>query len=148
MLLIIDFYRKALWRNEERLNEMVRGVSATTGEAFFNLLTQNMCRTVGADYAFIGELIGPERDRVRTVAIYSDGQKVENFEFDLKQTPCEIVVNSGPQSFRSRVRELSPLGHPLCNLILTSSWATSDSSVDSTRLSVTPSFPTMITASR
>jgi len=111
LYLIIDFYRKALWRNEERLNEMVRGVSATTGEAFFNLLTQNMCRTVGADYAFIGELIGPERDRVRTVAIYSDGQDVENFEFALKETPCEIVVNTGPQSYRSRVRELFPLDH-------------------------------------
>jgi len=70
-----------------------------------------MCRTVGADYAFIGELIGPERDRVRTVAIYSDGQDVENFEFALKETPCEIVVNTGPQSYRSRVRELFPLDH-------------------------------------
>jgi cation transport ATPase len=46
LYLIIDFYRKALWRNEERLNEMVRGVSATTGEAFFNLLTLIMPSSV------------------------------------------------------------------------------------------------------
>ncbi|WP_305041005.1 putative bifunctional diguanylate cyclase/phosphodiesterase [Geoalkalibacter sp.] len=92
---VIEHYRRALFRTEESLDELVQGVSAATGEAFFSLLTQSLCQALKADYAFIGELTGENNSRVRTVAVYSPEAEVENFEFVLAGTPCEQVVSRG-----------------------------------------------------
>ncbi|WP_305044004.1 putative bifunctional diguanylate cyclase/phosphodiesterase [Geoalkalibacter sp.] len=92
---VIEHYRRALFRTEESFDELVQGVSAATGEAFFSLLTQSLCQALKADFAFIGELTGEDGNRVRTVAVYAQDGEVDNFEFVLAGTPCEQVVSRG-----------------------------------------------------
>ncbi len=110
LYLVVEYYRRALVRSETSFDELVQGVSATTGEAFFSLLTQSLCQALKADYAFIGELCGTQDKRVRTVAVYAEGQDLDNFEFDLSGTPCEQVVARGFTCFPSGVREHFPQG--------------------------------------
>ncbi len=111
LYLITEHYRRALLRNEERFDDMVRGVSSTTGEAFFSLLTQNLCQALDADYAFIGELSGTENDHVRTVAIYAEGRELDNFEFEIAGTPCQKVIQRGLCTYPDNVRGRFPLDH-------------------------------------
>jgi signal transduction histidine kinase/CheY-like chemotaxis protein len=48
---------------------------------------QEIAGAVGADVAFIGEFISP--DRMRTVAMWREGSRGENVEYSLVGTPCE-----------------------------------------------------------
>jgi PAS domain S-box-containing protein len=111
---------------EEILRNITLGVSAETGEAFFQSLVQYLTRALGVEYAFVGELVEPERVRIRTIAGYGNGQILENFEYDLTNTPCEYVVgqqlrvyprNLGQQfpldAYLAEVEAQSYLGAPL-----------------------------------
>jgi diguanylate cyclase (GGDEF)-like protein/PAS domain S-box-containing protein len=96
---------------EEGLREMVQGVTEATGEAFFQFLVLHLARAVDADYAFICEFFDSTRTSVRTVAVCADDKLIENFEFDLSGTPCEVVVESGLCCYPSNVLETFPLDH-------------------------------------
>ena len=47
--------------------------------------------------------------RVQTVAVFAKGQVVENFEYDLRHTPCENVMNDSICSYPSDVQTAFPL---------------------------------------
>ncbi|MDA8164232.1 MAG: EAL domain-containing protein [Desulfobacteraceae bacterium] len=97
---------------EECLREMVHGLSEATGEAFFQFLVQHLAKGVGADYAFICEYCEQNRAWVKTVAVYADGTLIENFTFELANTPCEMVVGGPGLCCYSRgVQEKFPLDH-------------------------------------
>jgi PAS domain S-box-containing protein len=95
-------------RLEEVLLQTAQGVSATTGDTFFRSLVEYLSRALQADYAFVGELAGPEGSMVRTTAVCVDGQIVPNFEYALAGTPCADVIQNGVCSYAGRVQSLFP----------------------------------------
>jgi len=48
------------------------------------------------------------RTRVRPLAFWSDGQFIENTEFDLDGTPCEVVIRGETVYYTSKVYEMFP----------------------------------------
>ena len=78
---------------EETLRNIAIGVSAATGDEFFRSLLTNVATTFSVDYAFLGELDVSTQDKVKTIAVWIKGAQAANFEYDLKNTPCENVVN-------------------------------------------------------
>ncbi|MEJ2033755.1 MAG: diguanylate cyclase, partial [Deltaproteobacteria bacterium] len=97
---------------EECLREMVHGLSEATGEAFFQFLVQHLAKAIGADYAFICEFCEQNRAWVKTVAVCADGALLENFTFELANTPCNMVVNTRSQCCYPRgVQNNFPLDH-------------------------------------
>ena len=93
------------------LEELYHDLMGLVGEPFFRALTTKLARLAGADYAFIGEFTDDKRDYVRTVAVYADGENIDNLEFKLENTPCEVVVLEGLQRYPQNVLELFPLDH-------------------------------------
>jgi PAS domain S-box-containing protein len=79
-------------RNESLVVSIARAVSAEVGGAFFRSLVEHLARDLGADFAYVAELVGPARDRIRTLAFTADGRIVPNIEYGLAGTPCEEVV--------------------------------------------------------
>ncbi len=79
---------------EDALEDAARGVSSSTGEAFFRSLVEYLSKALRADYAFIGELTGPDQDSIRTIAVCADGQIAPNIEYDLLNTPCANVTSA------------------------------------------------------
>ena len=79
-------------RMEEMLRTTVEGTSATTGEEFFRCLVQHLAQVLGVRYALIGQLVAPELNKIRTIAVWNGQNIVENFEYDLAGTPCANVV--------------------------------------------------------
>ncbi|MBM4125641.1 MAG: PAS domain S-box protein, partial [Nitrospira sp.] len=79
-------------RREAALLNIVQGVTAASGTAFFESVATHLAAALGADYAFIGELLEGQTDRIHTLAVCADGQRADNFEYDLAHTPCQQVV--------------------------------------------------------
>lgn len=93
---------------ESTLAEIMKGVTAATSEGFFPALVTNLARSIDADYAFAGEIVGEKRDRIRTISMYAEGELIKEFEYGLKDTPCQDVANGGLCSYPSGVQDLFP----------------------------------------
>jgi PAS domain S-box-containing protein len=84
-------------RQEEILQNIALGVSAKTGNAFFQALVEYLSKALGMEFGFICELITPECQSIRTIAGYGDGQALANDQYGIRGTPCEQVVVVGQQ---------------------------------------------------
>jgi len=84
---------------ESALRSILVGTGAATGEAFFRTLVQHLAGALGVRYAFAGELVSPDGERVRTLAVWARNGFAANFEYGLAGTLCERVVATGPQCF-------------------------------------------------
>ncbi|OKH41607.1 hypothetical protein NIES2101_34005 [Calothrix sp. HK-06] len=74
------------------LLEVTQGVSAATGEAFFSALVQHLLKVLGVDYAYIGLVDENKQEKIRTIAVGTKGQIIDNFEYLLNDTPCQEVL--------------------------------------------------------
>jgi PAS domain S-box-containing protein len=76
------------------LLEVTQGVAATTGDGFFSALVQHFTKTLGADYTYIGLVSGDNQDAIRTIAACAKGEIIDNFEYLLRDTPCQEVIQN------------------------------------------------------
>lgn len=97
-----------LSRVEQTLNTILRGTAAQTGEDYFASLVQYLGETLQATITFIGELIGPNKDQVRTLAVWRNNGLDQNFTYTLDGTPCATVVGHGVRYYQANVAELFP----------------------------------------
>ncbi len=88
----LRFAAQTIAQTDKALLEITQSVSVTTGQAFLDALVQHFAKVLAVDYAFIGLLREPDQDVIQTIATYAHGQIVENFEFLLRDTPCEAVI--------------------------------------------------------
>jgi diguanylate cyclase (GGDEF)-like protein/PAS domain S-box-containing protein len=93
---------------EAVLQNIAEGVSAVTGVAFFRSLVEHLARALDVEYAFVGEVVGTNRERVRTAAVCARGAIVDNFEYDLAGTPCQQVVGHKLCAYTSGVQQQFP----------------------------------------
>jgi hypothetical protein len=83
--------------------------ATTTGLAFFGWLTRHLCDRLGVRYAFAGEVVGEEWDRVRTVAVHqAGGGPAPALEYELRGTPCAHVIGHALCVYPKGVREQFP----------------------------------------
>ncbi len=96
-------------RKEEMLRNISLGVSTKTDKFIFQALAEYLTKSLGVEFALIGELIQPENQLVRTIAGFGDGQVLENFEYALANTPCQQVVGKQLCVYASQIRQQFPL---------------------------------------
>jgi PAS domain S-box-containing protein len=77
---------------EETLRNIVEGVSATTGTNFLQRLVEHLAKILQVKYALIGQLLTDVPKTLSTLFIVADNQLIDNFEYDLRNTPCEKVI--------------------------------------------------------
>ena len=75
-------------RQETLVSRIAQGVVAQTGESFFRTLVAQLADVLGADLAFVGELLPAGGGRVRTIAARSAQGPVADFEYELDGSPC------------------------------------------------------------
>jgi diguanylate cyclase (GGDEF)-like protein/PAS domain S-box-containing protein len=93
---------------EDAIRLIAAGVSATTGERFFQQLAQSLVKLFDADYAFIGVLVKQEVERISTLAACVRGEIVPNLSYELADTPCAQVVGRSTCAYPSDVQRLFP----------------------------------------
>ena len=78
------------------ISELLRGFSETlsgvVGEAYFSRLTQFLAERLDTEFALVGELVDEGCVKVRTLALFADGEVRESAIYDLADTPCEHVI--------------------------------------------------------
>lgn len=73
------------------LREIVAGTALATGEAFFDELVRHLARALGTFGAWITEWL-PEARRLRAFSFWAGDGFYGNYEYDVRHTPCEAVV--------------------------------------------------------
>lgn len=97
-------------RVESILGEVAEGTAGAYGDAFFRKLVCHFARALQVSCAFITECADYPTSRLRTLAFWSEGQYVDDFEYDLPGTPCETVVKDGQTCFYPKgVGQLFPV---------------------------------------
>lgn len=76
---------------ESVLRSMLEGTSSVLGSEFLRSLVRTLATTLDFRYAFVGELSGGG-EKLRTLALWANGQLAPDFEYGLKDTPCEQVI--------------------------------------------------------
>jgi len=81
-------------RYQMAIDAFIRTVSTCTGQDMFRVFVAHLTEQLNADMTVIGRLYNAPDYRVQTLAVFRDGQSVENFSYPLAGTPCEQSVLS------------------------------------------------------
>lgn len=92
---------------EDSIRNIVEGVSAV-GRRFFNSMVDQLAKTLDADFTFISEFIDDEKAAMRTIAASDAGRTAANFDFELANTPCELVLRSDSCVYIDNARNRYP----------------------------------------
>jgi len=74
------------------LRTILAGTAEATGEQFFAALVKNLCHALHTHGAWVTEYLAEER-RLRALAFWLDGRLVDDYEYEIKGTPCEPVID-------------------------------------------------------
>ncbi|OGI55053.1 MAG: hypothetical protein A3D32_08910 [Candidatus Muproteobacteria bacterium RIFCSPHIGHO2_02_FULL_60_13] len=100
-------------REKEVLQQVGQVLSAATGETFFRELVRNLAGTLRMDYALIGEVDQQNKLLIHIRAVCAHGKLIDNFDYDLRGTPCENVVGQRFCAYPDHVQQLFPQDKPL-----------------------------------
>ncbi|WP_018882741.1 MULTISPECIES: EAL domain-containing protein [unclassified Thioalkalivibrio] len=98
----------AAHRSEDALRLIAEGLQARSREEFFQQLVLKLSNLFDADYALIGTEAPDQSGVVETVALCAHGRIVENFRYDLAETPCERVLEIGTCIYPCDVQQRFP----------------------------------------
>ena len=80
--------------NEDQvIRLLLEATAAKTGREFFRALVKSMADAIGTSTAWVTEYL-PEEQRLRSLAMWSRGQFVKHYEYDVQGTPCEPVIRT------------------------------------------------------
>ena len=97
------------------LRTIVEGTATATGTEFFYALVRELAQALDVRYAFVNELL-ESKTRVRTLAFWFDGKFIDNIEYDLEGSPCEVVIRGETVYYTHKVYEMFPREKELAEL--------------------------------
>ncbi|MDB5838148.1 MAG: hypothetical protein JWQ23_100 [Herminiimonas sp.] len=92
--------------------KVAAGVSARAGTEFFEQLARNMAEAVGAQAGFVSKLLPGEPSTARSIAAIANGERLDNFNYQIAGTPWEMLVRDDHCVISTAVAEHFP-GIPL-----------------------------------
>lgn len=95
-------------RAEDIVRKIFEGTASATAENFFRSLVRELATVLSVRYCFIGQVLQPAQEIVRTLAVYRDGNYIENEEYRLNGTPTERIFSAGLQQFSDNIQEEFP----------------------------------------
>jgi len=95
-------------RTEESIKNIAAGVSAESGDAFYQQMMTHLAKLFDADYAFIGLLDEDIPETINTLSVFAHGSIAANMSYSLFNTPCAKVVVEGACYHPSGIQQLYP----------------------------------------
>ena len=105
---------------DRALLRLAQGTQAVGAKNFFQFLVADLSSALGTSHAFIALKLAHAPECLRTMACYAFGETVEDVEFDIRGTPCEIIMQDGLSVFEDDVIELFPHDQHLAQMHLRS----------------------------
>jgi len=78
---------------EHYLRDIVEGVSIITGKEFLKKAVEYLAITLEVSDVFIGQFKDAECYQIETYFVFSHGKFINNFSYNLHNTPCENVIH-------------------------------------------------------
>lgn len=95
----------------KKIHDVMRSLAVSSSaidfEEFLHTSVKNMALLYGCKYAFVAELL-PGGKRARTLSVWSDNKHVENFEYELKDTPYEDILDMKKKLIPCDIGKLYP----------------------------------------
>lgn len=88
------------------INSLLKSTATLVGNDYLIELTRQVSKIFNTNYTFITKFC--ENGNFQTIAFLINNELQENFEYELKNTPCEFVKEKGPQFFGENVQGLFP----------------------------------------
>lgn len=101
---------------EQKFIQLAEGVASKVGEEFFDVLVENLSKTLSADIVLIGKINNDNNNKIDTISVFQFGKHGENFTYDLTGAPCENVVNKKLCSYEKDVTKIFPSDQILIDL--------------------------------
>ncbi len=95
-------------QTERMIQRLGEDAANKTGHEFFRSIVGSLAEVLEADIALVAEVLPPDRERMRTLVRWVDGEEGPNFEEYLAATPCINVISGGACSYPSNVQEQFP----------------------------------------
>ncbi|MFC1855517.1 ATP-binding protein [Thermodesulfobacteriota bacterium] len=102
-------------RAQEVLQNVASGVIGTTSEDVFRSIVKYLAIALDVEYALIGR-VNNITNTINTISVYGNGTIIDNFEYDIKHTPCEKVLAGETCFFPSGVQDEFPKSHRLVEM--------------------------------
>ena len=93
---------------QELLRTVSEQTSGLTGQDYFRELVKYVTASLNVRYSFIAECTNEEKTRVRTLCYVDRMDILENIEYDLAGTPCEILIGGNDFFQPSDVKKYFP----------------------------------------
>lgn len=93
---------------EELLLTVSEATSGMVGHDYFRELTRFITMTLGVRYSFVSECANEEKTRLRTISYVDNAMPIENIEYDLSGTPCEIVMQGKDYFCANELEKIFP----------------------------------------
>ncbi len=84
------------------------GTARVAGDVFFHSLASHLAGALNVRSVVVGELVGPGNARVRTLAVWHGQAFLDNVEYALAGSPCELVAANEPQFIGQDVQARFP----------------------------------------
>lgn len=97
------------------VNDTVSNDVYNLGEEFFEKIVLKLNETLEADFTFVGKL-SEDFQKIDTIAIVDKKGVIDNFTYDLKDTPCENVIGQHACSYPKEITQLYPKDQLLIDL--------------------------------
>jgi formate hydrogenlyase transcriptional activator len=95
-------------RPEELIRYLLEGTSSATGEEFFRALVRSAALAMDVAGVWVTEYLA-DRKVLRSVAFWMNGSYIEDYEYKVAGTPCELVIDRCCLiHFPDRIIELFP----------------------------------------
>jgi signal transduction histidine kinase len=93
-------------RIEAALNAVFLGTSTLGGDDFFRSLVSHLATVLNVEYAIVGELT--DSKKIRTLAVWKGDCYSDNFEYALKGTPSENIINTSTCTWKADIQTFFP----------------------------------------
>ena len=89
------------------LRSIMEGTARARGEGFFRSLVQYLAISLGVKAAFVAQFV-QKKNTAQTLAVWVGDEHAPNFEFGVKTTPCEGVLDGQIQHYHDDIQSLFP----------------------------------------
>jgi PAS domain S-box-containing protein len=103
-------------RAEDTLQRISEAITPWTGPDFFRSLANHLCVSCQVDYAFVGMVDESAPSVCRAFAVSHKGNLIDNFVYDLRDTPCERVIAKSFCHYKTGVQAHFPKDRALVEM--------------------------------
>lgn len=109
---------------DEAWRLMLQETSTAIGEDFFRALVRSLGTVFEVDYAAVTQtvLLPNTTPRLRIIALWDGAQFIPPFEYDMRGTPCEVVVGGQRFLYSINIQEDFPNDEDLVKMEVQSYW--------------------------